>query len=348
MYPESIEESEIKAKKALSKIKAHSLKFHPNNFAIWYEFFGDRYKELHAKINQYEKNENGITDKVCEELYVEFFTYQKEHENILDISGKITDSIESISDQMGSVLKSSAELDQSLESTSGKIESVSTVAELKDMIVDLVQKNKVVYEQNKKFKELAEKTSNDIIELRKELEDSYVKETTDALTGLGNYKLFQKKLINFCNTSRSLNTSLCLLFVDIDNFNAFNKNHGLKNGDLVLRFLSRILMKIFGDESFIARIADDEFGIILPKEDLKSARDKGEHVRILLSQNNIINKATNEDLGKVTVSIGLADYNNESVLQLFLERARSALFVARKSGCNRIICQNKRKNNHFE
>jgi diguanylate cyclase len=122
----------------------------------------------------------------------------------------------------------------------------------------------------------------------------------------------------------------------------------VKNGDLVLRFLSKILQKIFGEESFIARIANDEFAIILPKVDLRTARDKGERIRILLAQNNIINKGTSEDLGKITVSIGVADYNNENSLHLFSERAKSALYVARKSGCNRVICQNKNKINHFE
>jgi diguanylate cyclase len=107
-------------------------------------------------------------------------------------------------------------------------------------------------------------------------------------------------------------------------------------------------MKIFGEECFIARAANDEFAIILPKEDLKSAKDKAERMRILLAQNNIINKATGEDLGKITVSVGLADYNNEGSLHLFLERVKSALFVARQSGCNRVVCQNRRKNNQFE
>lgn len=348
MYPESHEESEIKAKKAFNKIKLHALKCHPNNFAIWYEFYSDRRKDLQVKIDQYEKNEKNIDDKICEDLYVEFFTYQKEHENVLDISGKITDSIDSIADQVNAVLKSSSDLDKSLEYTTSKMETVSTITELKEIVSDLIEKNKGVYEQNKKFKELAEKTSNEILELKKELEDSYVKGATDSLTGLGNYKLFQKKLIYFCDIARTSNSSLCVLFVDIDNFNVFNKNHGLKNGDLVLRFLARILVKIFGDESFIARSANDEFAIILPKEDLKSARDKGERIRMLLAQNNIINKATGEDLGKIAVSIGLADYNNEGSLHLFLERVKSALFVARKSGCNRTICQNKKKNNHFE
>ncbi|MDP3532389.1 MAG: GGDEF domain-containing protein [Alphaproteobacteria bacterium] len=348
MYPESLEESEIKAKKAFSKIKLHSLKCHPNNFAIWYEFFGGRYKDLQTKIDQYEKSEKTLDDKTCEELYVEFFTFQKEHENVLDISGKITDSIGSIGDQVSAVLKSSSALDNALEYTSKKIETISTITELKDIISDLVKKNKDVYDQNKKFIEIAEKTNQDILGLKKELEDSYVKGATDSLTGLGNYKLFQKKLINFCDIARSSNSALCVLFVDIDNFNAFNKSHGLKNGDLVLRFLARILMKIFGEECFIARAADDEFAIILPKEDLKSAKDKAERMRILLAQNNIINKATGEDLGKITVSVGLADYNNEGSLHLFLERVKSALFVARQSGCNRVVCQNRKKNNQFE
>jgi diguanylate cyclase len=147
MYPESLEESETKAKKAFSKIKLHSLKFHPNNFAIWYEFFGGKYKELQTKIDQYEKSEKKLDDKTCEELYVEFFTFQKEHENVLNISGKITDSIGSIGDHVSAVLKSSSALDKALEYTSKKIENISTITELKDIVTDLIEKNKDVYEK---------------------------------------------------------------------------------------------------------------------------------------------------------------------------------------------------------
>lgn len=89
----------------------------------------------------------------------------------------------------------------------------------------------------------------------------------DPVTGLSNRALFLSQLgtvLKFCNHG---NISTAVLVVDINNFRYINETYGFKCGDYVIRELAkRLRASVFLDDS-IARLAGDEFGIVLaPKQ----------------------------------------------------------------------------------
>lgn len=85
----------------------------------------------------------------------------------------------------------------------------------------------------------------------------------DSLTGLPNRRFFMPELADTINQARVNGASQAVLFIDVDNFKEVNDTYGHTVGDRSLIHLSEILMKYVGEDNLVARIAGDEFVMLL-------------------------------------------------------------------------------------
>ena len=83
---------------------------------------------------------------------------------------------------------------------------------------------------------------------------------TDTMTGLYNQKTFIAKVEDYIVNERA---GGALIFVDVDNFKAYNDNYGHMNGDAVLKKFAAELKAEFGEEHVVARYGGDEFTIFV-------------------------------------------------------------------------------------
>jgi diguanylate cyclase (GGDEF)-like protein/PAS domain S-box-containing protein len=81
---------------------------------------------------------------------------------------------------------------------------------------------------------------------------------TDHVTGLLNRHAFFERLAERCNTSQG-----GILLVDIDAFRAVNDMHGHEVGDQVLSIVGRRIVRALRNGDIIARIAADQFAVLL-------------------------------------------------------------------------------------
>jgi len=87
--------------------------------------------------------------------------------------------------------------------------------------------------------------------------------THDNLTGLPNRVLFFDRLDQTVKKSRRQKQRFALFFIDLDNFKRINDSFGHNVGDLVLKAVGKMLNDIVRDSDTVARLAGDEFTIIL-------------------------------------------------------------------------------------
>jgi len=87
--------------------------------------------------------------------------------------------------------------------------------------------------------------------------------THDNLTGLPNRFLFFDRLDQAIKKSRRLKHKFALLFIDLDDFKNVNDSYGHLIGDEVLQKVAEFLANTVRDSDTVARIAGDEFTIIL-------------------------------------------------------------------------------------
>lgn len=110
-------------------------------------------------------------------------------------------------------------------------------------------------------------TLTDVTETRKAEERMLHDSVHDNLTGLPNRKLFIDRLnavATFAKTMPSLRPTL--MVIDLDRFKQVNDSVGIAVGDSILLTLARRLTRILKPQDTLARLAGDQFGLILLSE----------------------------------------------------------------------------------
>lgn len=103
--------------------------------------------------------------------------------------------------------------------------------------------------------------------------------------------------------------------------------------------VARTLSTNVRDVDFAARYGGEEFAVLFPKTRLADAISVAEKVRAAISARNMQNRRTGEDLGKVTLSIGVSEYAMGEPVEQFIERADTALYMAKQTGRNKVCSQ---------
>ena len=150
---------------------------------------------------------------------------------------------------------------------------------------------------------------------------------TDPLTGLKNRRyadfIFDKLLNQKADFS--------LIMIDIDHFKQVNDQFGHHVGDEVLKFIAAILMELCVDQESCIRLGGEEFLIILPNKGLQEAYNLGEYIR--KSTEDSISPVTK----KITLSLGVGEYDYSETLTQFMHRIDLALYEAKSNGRNNTV-----------
>ena len=162
--------------------------------------------------------------------------------------------------------------------------------------------------------------------------------TLDALTNLNNRRQFETRLGQEISIAKRQNNPLCAMMIDIDFFKKVNDTYGHSAGDEVLRSVASIIKQALRESDIPSRYGGEEFAVLLPFTQINEAFIVAERLRKAVEETLItINQDSDEEKQiKVTISMGLAEYDyNESGDELF-ERADKALYEAKKNGRNQV------------
>lgn len=158
--------------------------------------------------------------------------------------------------------------------------------------------------------------------------------TTDGLTGCLNKRAFLEELEAKMRSAERFKRKLSLLVTDIDHFKSVNDTYGHATGDVVIKALGQILMKMKRETDRVARFGGEEFCVLCEETDSEGAVQLAERVR-----EEVEGTVFQTELGKlrVTCSIGVATYPRDakSGAELF-EITDKALYAAKRGGRNRV------------
>ncbi|MDA7816708.1 sensor domain-containing diguanylate cyclase [Sulfurimonas sp.] len=154
----------------------------------------------------------------------------------------------------------------------------------------------------------------------------------DVLTMLPNRALFTDRLQQSISISHRNKKSFALMFIDLDNFKPINDNLGHLVGDKVLQEVSARLKSVIREEDTLARLAGDEFVILMQNIKLESDAS-------LLARNviNVLSDDISIDSNNVQVSasVGISIYPSDSVEpDELLKYADVAMYRAKENGRN--------------
>jgi diguanylate cyclase (GGDEF)-like protein len=163
------------------------------------------------------------------------------------------------------------------------------------------------------------------------------KSAIDALTGVANRRLYDKRVLAEARRSRREKTPLAIAMLDIDDFKSVNDTYGHQCGDEALKHFTGILKECIKRPSdTICRYGGEEFVVILPNTDLEGAALLMESVRAMTEASQLNCEG---EVIKFTVSIGVATrvISSDSESELLNAFADKLLYKAKEAGRNRVM-----------
>ncbi len=155
---------------------------------------------------------------------------------------------------------------------------------------------------------------------------------TDELTGFYNQRRFFVDITEEIERSRRYHRGFSLCFFDLDGFKRFNDTQGHLRGDQALKesaTLLRSMLRGYVDTCY--RYGGDEFTIIMPETPKRNAQIVVERIRRVL---------IDHFKGQMSVSIGIAEWDESMEAEELLEKADRAMYAAKGQGGNCIVLAN--------
>lgn len=209
-------------------------------------------------------------------------------------------------------------------------------SELKHFINLLVETAANAARRNSELEEELNAAAKKIGALKESIREIENDAYTDFLTKLCNRRAFDKAIREAIATAEKEGASLSLVVCDVDHFKNFNDSWGHHIGDQVLKYVASVLKKNTNGQDIVARYGGEEFAIALPNTGLANATNLAEHIRAAICRRRLVSKTTNEDLGVITMSFGVAEHRPGGTAERLFRDADSALYEAKKSGRNKV------------
>ena len=162
----------------------------------------------------------------------------------------------------------------------------------------------------------------------------------DPLTGLFNRRFLDVTLERMSQERARVEVDarapIAAILFDLDLFGAFNKQHGHRVGDSVLRTFASVLRRRLRASDLIARYGGEEFLVVLPGSDRENAARIADEIRLDF-RNTTVTGADGTLLG-ATVSAGCTELARaDSNVAGLMEAADVGLVMAKIGGRDQIV-----------
>ncbi|MDR5795641.1 EAL domain-containing protein, partial [Caballeronia sp. LZ008] len=168
----------------------------------------------------------------------------------------------------------------------------------------------------------------------------------DRLTGLPNRALFNDRLQQAIGAATRSKRPLAVMMMDLDRFKYVNDTLGHPIGDMLLcEVAKRLRAALHRKTDTVARLGGDEFAVLLPTDDLASARLLATRMLNALEEPITIEG----QLVDVGASIGIVTFpQNGTDMNVLLRRADIAMYVAKRSNLGYALYDERHDQNNAE
>ena len=338
-FSDSIDEARELARAALNLMALHKVPATPANYAIWYAYQADSNPDLRRGLDRLICSMTEITPARSEEIFGRYFGFESEGAAIRETGERISSAIGRVLAALEAAGRDSGASGDRLASISDGLAEGASPQEIAELIRGIRAETRSMVARGAALEDSLAESAKEMTRLRAHLQNVLQAAMTDSLTGLANRKAFDLRLCEEVAGLWKAGGRLSLLLADIDRFKAFNDSHGHQIGDEVLRAVGRVLKDLVKGRDTPARCGGEAFAVILPDTALADALKIAEQIRARLAGCEPRNLETGEGYGRVTLSLGVAQYRLGEPLGELIQRADRALYRAKRAGRNRVAAE---------
>jgi diguanylate cyclase len=200
-------------------------------------------------------------------------------------------------------------------------------------VAALVAITRAMAERTKTVEKQLTAARDETKQLKVKLAEAGEEARSDPLTGLPNRRAFEERLAELQQVDTELSLGIC----DIDHFKRVNDTYGHAVGDRVIRAVAHTLRDNCGGH-MVARIGGEEFVVLFSGLEPEAAGRILDGARDVLGARYFKLRETDQPLGKVTFSGGVARGRHPDGTSA-LQRADALLYAAKNGGRNQVFCE---------
>ncbi len=339
-YLHPIEIAEKYSALALGKIKKDGLIPVPECYELWFAYYSKADVELVNAVNEcLEENNDKMSDEQCLDIFDKLLSRTREERTITQAGDKIQNAIGDVNSAITSAKKYATEYSGNLQKVNGELKQDISKDEMDALVTTVLGDTKSMLEYNDHLENMLENSNLAMEDMRRDLEFARKEAMTDALTGLANRKAFDQEIENLITLSNDDVEPhvFSMVILDIDHFKKFNDTFGHQVGDQVLKLVARTLKDGVKGRDIAVRYGGEEFVILLPETTIKGGVKIAEILRQEIEKKEVINRTTGKNIARITFSAGVSEYTRNEDLNVFVERADTALYKAKETGRNKVI-----------
>lgn len=325
------------ARKALDAMVQHRVWPTPQNYEIWLFCVANPKSALAAEIDRLAGSGEAFTEAVCSALAARHLPQANLSGALKDAGDQLSRELDMVSKAIQAAHLSNEAYGETLAGAGAELQNAAPPGALRKLVAGLTDATRKAEHQTRVLQKQLHESTSEVAKLRDHLAEVRRDAVTDALTGLGNRKAFDDTLEHAIALSRRTGRPTSLAVLDIDHFKRFNDTWGHQTGDQVLRYIGSVLSRACEEPPrFAARYGGEEFAMIFPGESAGQVQSLLQDVLDEVASRVLRRRSTNEHLGSLTVSIGLAELKPKETLADFVERADAALYASKRAGRNRL------------
>ncbi|PWF42663.1 diguanylate cyclase [Massilia glaciei] len=285
-------------------------------------------------------DERALEDATRSLKEVVFKQGQLKH-TLSDVRGTVKNMMLTFVDSLGSVAASTADYHARIAGFTEQIKGARDIGELSGVLAEVLRATRSVQQEALAARDQMVAARNEVqlaeqrvAELEEKLRHLSELVREDQLTGSLNRRGLDDVLGREGARAERRGTPLCVALLDLDDFKRINDDFGRGAGDGALKHLVRVIKDTLRTLDVVARIAGEEFVIVLPETTLEAAAQTMTRLQRELTRHFFLHE---QEKVFITFSAGVALRRPGEGQESLLKRADQAMLEAQRSGKNQVV-----------
>lgn len=273
------------------------------------------------------------------------FKQTEAKERLVHAQTQVRDLLAAFIDRLADIGDSNSSYHNHLEHCANRLAQVKHLHEIAPLLQEVMGATRSMAErcdtarhELNTLRQQSEQGMQEMDRLRDALTETSAQARTDAQTGALNRRGMDELLEQEVKYAQQNDAPLCVALLDLDDFKSLNDRLGHDAGDKALQHLVNVARQIMRGQDQLARYGGEEFVFLLPNT---TAAQAVEVMKRLQRQLTIRYFLQDNERVLITFSAGVAQLAAGESYQEALTRADKAMYIAKKSGKNRVVADEK-------